>query len=119
MFELDAGAGVEDGVAVVEECGAVEGGVGWVWAFVAVDSPVAEEVPVDVEAVDVAATAVEPFECPDALAANPPIRTVAPTATDPVATVSFLTRRRLWSRLCADGSRLLIPTFEQPFLNVS
>jgi hypothetical protein len=40
-------------------------------------------------------------------------------AADPVATVSFLTRLRLKSRLCADGSRLLIPAFEQPFLNAS
>jgi hypothetical protein len=81
-------------------------------SFVAVDV-VAD---VDVVAAGVAASAVELFECPDALAARPPIRTVAPTATDPVATVSFRIRSRLRSRLAADGSRLLIWAFEQPFL---
>jgi hypothetical protein len=115
VLELEAGAGVEGD-------GAVDDGVDGVCDSVAGVAPVAPEVAVDGEAAviaDVAAPAVEPFECPDADAAKPPIRTVAPMAADPVATVSFLTRLRLKSRLCADGSRLLIPAFEQPFLNAS
>lgn len=90
---------------------------------VVVESPVAADVvtgdEVEVVAAGVAAIAVEAFECPDALAAKPPIRTVAPAATDPVAMVSFLIRRRLRSRFAADGSRLLIGVFEQAFLNGS
>jgi hypothetical protein len=90
VLELDVGAAAADDV-VCEPVVAVD--------WVVVESFVA----VDVVAAGVAAIAVELFACPDAVAARPPIRTVAPTATVPVATVSFLIRWRLRSRLAADG----------------
>jgi hypothetical protein len=114
VSELDVGVAVDESSVAVDSV-VLESSVA-----VDVESDVAVEVDFGVVAAVAAfATAVACSECADAPAANPPISTVAPTATDPVATVSVLIRRRLRSRLSGVGSPLLMQAFEQPFLNAS